>query len=269
MTVTFKKAPLVEMIAELRWGEAQPVQPNVPTIMHGMGADLDQFFMSFGGEVYQHGFRRAERLVPPGFPVFPFQPVYRYRRESSDDTAVLFQVGSGLFSANAMPPYRSWKNVSPTVKTGVDSLLKVRLTGEKDKTFSLLSLRYINAFGPELTEGRSIAPFMREILGFELGFPQVIVEQVDPGSSITPQIQFKVPLVGGASLAFLVGEGAINNEPKIIVDMTVTNTQPIFPDADAIMAAFTTARDVIHHVFLRLIKPIETLLQPDGDESDS
>lgn len=269
MTVTFKNAPLVEMIAELRWGEAHLVQQNVPTVLPFMAANLDQFFMSFGGEVYQHGFRRTERLVPPGFPVFPFQPIYRYRKDASDDTAVLFQVGSGLFSANATPPYRSWKIVSPTVKIGVDALLKARLAGEAEKAFSVLSLRYINAFGPQLTEGRGIASFMHEILGFELGFPKVIVDQVDPNSSITPQLQFKVPLVGGATLATHVYEGAINNEPKIIVDITVTNTRPIAPDSDAIMEAFTKARDVIHHVFLGLIKPIENLLKPDGAESVS
>lgn len=267
MTVTFKNAPLVEMIAELRWGEAHLVQPNVPTVIPGMAANLDQFFMSFGGEVYQHGFRRTERLVPPGFPVFPFQPVYRYRKDASDDTAVLFQVGSGLFSANATPPYRSWKIVNPTVLIGVDALLKARLAGDAEKAFSVLSLRYINAFGQELTQGRRIDSFMREIFGFELGFPKVIVDLVDPKSSITPQLQFRVPLVGGEMLTAHVYDGAINNEAKIIVDITVTDTRPIAPDADAIMAAFTKARDVIHHVFLGLIKPIENLLQPNGDES--
>jgi hypothetical protein len=78
MSVTFKNAPLVEMIAELRWGEtAQPVQQGLPIVMQGMTPEVDQFFMRLSGEVYQHGFRRAERLVPPGFPIFPFQPVFR------------------------------------------------------------------------------------------------------------------------------------------------------------------------------------------------
>lgn len=97
MTVTFRNAPLVELIAELRWGDTVPTQPNAPLLIQGMGPDLDQFFMRFGGEVYQHGFQRAERLVPPGFPIFPFQPVFRYHKDAAADNSMLFQVGSGLY----------------------------------------------------------------------------------------------------------------------------------------------------------------------------
>lgn len=266
MTITFKKAPLVELIAELRWGDTAPVQQTAPLLMHGMGPDLDQFFMSFGGEVYQHGFQRAERLVPPGFPVFPFQPVFRYRKNSSADNSVLFQVGSGLFSANAVPPYRSWTTVRDTVRTGVDSLIKIRLPSERDRPFSVLSLRYINAFGPDLTKGHDIAGFISNVLGFGLSFPSGILTKIKKDSSIRPQIQFTASLEDGSSITFLVGEGAVNNEPRVIMDVTVTNTQLISPVLDTVMAAFTNARNIIHHIFIELTRPIQDLLEPVGGD---
>jgi len=266
MTITFNKAPLVELIAELRWGDASPIQHNAPLLMHGMGPDLDQFFMSFGGEVYQYGFQRAERLVPPGFPVFPFQPVFRYRKDAAADNSVLFQVGSGLFSANAVPPYRSWTTVKETVRKGVDSLLRVRPSGELNKPFSVLSLRYINAFGPDLTQGRNVNQFIKDTLGFGLSLPPAVTARIDPQSSVKSQIQFTSKLDDGTSLSFLVGEGVVNNENKVIMDMTVTNTNSVPADSDAVMTSFTNARNFIHHIFLGLTKPIHDLLEPIGDD---
>jgi len=266
MTITFKKAPLVELIAELRWGDATPIQPNAPLLMHGMGPDLDQFFISFGGEVYQHGFQRAERLIPSGLPVFPFQPTFRYRKDAAADNSVVFQLGSGLFSANATPPYHSWKTISEIVGKGVESLLKVRPQGEKNKPFSVLSLRYINAFGPELTRGQNVADFIRDVLGFSIRIPDVITAKFDPNSPVKPQIQFTSKLDDGTFLSCLVGEGTVNNETRAIMDMTVTNTQSISPDSAVVMASFTNARNFIHRIFVGLTQPIYDLLEPVGDD---
>ena len=266
MTITFNKAPLVELIAELRWGDASPIQQNAPLLMHGMGPDLDQFFMSFGGEVYQYGFQRAERLVPPGFPVFPFQPVFRYRKDAAADNSVLFQVGSGLFSANAVPPYRSWTTVRETVQKGVESLLRVRPPGEVDKPFSVLSLRYINAFGPDLTQGRDVSQFVKDVLGFGLSLPAAVTARIDAHCPVKFQIQFTSRLDDGTSLSFLVGEGVVNNETRVIMDMTVTNTQSVSAETDVVMTSFTNARNFIHHMFLGLTKPIHDLLEPVGDD---
>src|ERR1019366_1625038 len=72
MSITFAKAPLVEIVAELRWGRLPQLAtpPNqaiaMPLQMAGLNANkLDEFFMRLGGEIYQQGFNRAERLVPP------------------------------------------------------------------------------------------------------------------------------------------------------------------------------------------------------------
>jgi uncharacterized protein (TIGR04255 family) len=269
MTVTFRNAPLIEMIAELRWGEAPAIQQNLPFVMPSMGPDFEQFFMRFGGEVYQHGFQRTERLVPAGFPVFPYQPVFRYRRDASGETALLFQVGSGVFTANATPPYRSWKTVQSSVRIGVESMLKVRRPAEINRPFNVLSLRYINAFGPELTGGRDIATFARDVLGFDLKIPDAIIHRVLPGSLISSQIQFNTPLADGTSLSFLLGEGAINGEGKILLDMTVTDTRPTEPDSNLVMSKFTDARSFIHQIFIDLTKPIANLLEPIGDDDAS
>ena len=76
MSITFAKAPLVELIAELRWGQPQQLGPNpigafsFPGQVFGLNPNKnDEFFMRFGGEIYQRGlirpnglFLRASRL---------------------------------------------------------------------------------------------------------------------------------------------------------------------------------------------------------------
>jgi len=270
MSVTFKNAPLVEMVAELRWGEStQPVQPNTPAVMQGVGPELDQFLMRLSGEVYQHGFQRAERLVPPGFPVFPFQPMFRFRKDDPTDNSVLFQAGSGLFSVHAVPPYRSWKTVSPVVRTGITALIKARGSTDRDRPFSVASLRYINAFKSNLTNGRSVGAFIDEVLGFSLQFPPGVGRHIKAGTKPKPHIQFSFPLDDGASMAFLIGEGIVNNEKVIIMDMTISSDDPVAPEVEAAMTAFTNARNVIHSIFIELTRPIEKLLEPLAEDSDA
>jgi uncharacterized protein (TIGR04255 family) len=270
MSVTFKNAPLVEMIAELRWGEtAQPVQQGLPIVMQGMTPEVDQFFMRLSGEVYQHGFRRAERLVPPGFPIFPFQPVFRYRKDTADDNSVLFQAGQGLFSVNAVPPYRSWDTVSPIVRTGITALLKARAPNDNDKPFTVVNLRYINAFGPKLTNNRSIGEFIEGVFGFSLALPSVVSKHIKQGSQPNPQIQISFPLSSGASMLFSIREGAIKNERTFIMDMTISCEEPVAPDVEAVMTALTDARNVIHSIFVDLTTPIHSLLEPVEDNQNA
>jgi uncharacterized protein (TIGR04255 family) len=267
--VTFKNAPLVEMIAELRWGEVpQPVQQGGSIVVQSIGAEADQFFMRLAGEVYQHGFQRVERLVPPGFPVFPFQPVFRYRKDTADDNSVLFQAGHGLFSVNAVPPYRSWRAVAPIVRKGITALLNARAPNDKDRPFTIVNLRYINAFGPRLTNNQSIDKFTKDVFGFSVELPRAVSRHIKQGSKPKPQIQLSFPLSSGASMLFSIGEGAIKNEPAFIMDMTISCDQPV-ADVEAVMTALTNARNVIHSIFVDLTKPIESLLEPVEDNENA
>ncbi len=264
MTVTFKNAPLVELVAELRWGDTPtPAGPQgVPIVMQGVGPDLDQFLMRLGGEVYQSGFQRAERMVPLGFPVFPFQPIFRYRKDRADDSSVLFQAGQGLFSINAIPPYRSWETVSSVVRTGITALLKARALGDQKMPFTIANLRYINAFGSNLTQGQTIGDFVERVFGLSIQLPRAITDQVADGNKPKPHIQLSFPLKSGASMAILIGEGMINNEVSIILDMTVSSKYPVNPDVESIMSVFTDARNVIHSIFIDLTSSIRPLLEP-------
>lgn len=266
--MTFKNAPLVEIIAELRWNP-QPPPPqitgggNAPVAVMSVNTNsFDEFFMRFGGEVYQQGFQRAERIVPAGFPIMLFQPIYRYRKATDLDASVLYQVGAGIFSANAIPPYQSWDDFSPTVEAGIEAMLKIRSDAERAAPFSSVSLRYLDAFGPNFTQGRDTGTFIREVLGIKLDLPEGLSKHVAPGKKFKPAIQLALPLPNGMIMNVGVGEGMVNNEVTIIMDTTVGTTTEIAADKMSAMSALNAARSVIHEMFFDLTKPIAGLMQP-------
>lgn len=178
---------------------------------------------------------------------------------------MFYQAGPGIFVVNAVPPYRSWEKVEPLVALGVKSLLQTREPSEKDVPFNVVSLRYINGFGVDLTGDRDVGSFVSEVFGFGLRFPESLTKYQRAGALIEPHLQLTVPLENGASLAVLIAKGTINNESKLIVDLSVTSGAPVAANEDEVMASFRSARNVIHDIFVSWTKPIHHLLQPLED----
>lgn len=274
MNKTLSKSPIVEIVAELRWGQQpdttiqlQQSAAGVPVPLIAMNSSkLDEFFMRFGGEVYQQGFQRAERMVPSGFPLMLFQPVYRYRKSSETDGSVLYQAGPGLFSANAIPPYRSWNEFSPVVQSGIEALLRARDSTELNAPFTSVSLRYIDAFGPDLTEGHDIESFLRDVLGIFVSMPAGLSKLITHGQKVKPLIQLALPLANNMNMNLGVGMGMVNNEVAIIMDTTVSTSEVISADITSVMTTLHAARAVIHELFFNLTAPIQHLMQPLENE---
>lgn len=261
MTVTFKNAPLVEIIAELRWGQQpQPAQAPAFTFMTVDSGKLDEFFMRFGAQAFQLKFQRAERIVPPGFPIIPYQPVFRFRNEGGTS---LFQVGGGLFTANAIPPYKSWTEFAPVVEGGIGALLQCRGDAEKELPFTSISLRYIDAFKPSLMEGRTTAQFLGDVLGFKVALPERIAAHMGGSGTYKPTLQLSIPLRNSMTMNLTAGEGIVNNnEPSAVLDMTILATGPIDPAVPVAMAVLHEARSIIHSTFVEITKPIHKLMVP-------
>jgi uncharacterized protein (TIGR04255 family) len=269
MGISFKNSPLIEIIAEIRW--------DLPWVNHASVQDIDsvvpmpsllanqheEFYMRFGSKVAAAGFQRIERLVPPNFPQLPYQPVYRFRHNAGDEEkgARLYQLGAGLFSVNATPPYKSWAEFQPMVSVGVDALLQSLSDSEEFNTFNSLSLRYIDAFKEELTDGRTIAEFMDD-LGFQINMPEAITRHASNLAQIQPLLQLTIPVVIG-QLNISIAEGVISNEPAFIMDTMASNTAEIGCSKEEIMAAFEQTHSLMHSIFFDLTKPLHKHMQPE------
>ena len=179
MSVTYKKAPLVELIAEVRWGPVgdrtlkSPQRTLRISLPHPADDDI---FMHYGVVVAQKGYGRFERLIPPGVPLPFTSPACRFRPTDVNKQSPLFQIGKGIFTANALPPaYQSWQTFSPFVRTGLESLYEAyRRAGQPVPEISEVLIRYIDAFSHELTGGRDLADFLAEVMGIELSLPSSI-----------------------------------------------------------------------------------------------
>lgn len=269
MTETFAKAPLVEIVADLRWPDSSADQvalaKGVPFSL--IDGKSEGFMTRFGEAAYSLGFNRSERLIPSGFPVPHGSPVYRHR-PSPDSQALmrssLLQVGPSLFSANAVPPYKSWDEFMPVVQSGVAALLGARDEAEKALPFTHVSLRYIDAFVGDLLVGHDVQSFIRDVLGFKLDLPTALREQQGKADPAKVHLQLQVPLERGMTMHLVLGSGTFNGQDAVMMNTQVVANTEIAPDLDAVMQTLSTARQVIHSSFIGMTASIRDVMLPQG-----
>jgi len=264
--MTTRIAPIVELIAELRWQpDALTTAPSPGPFMQPMlanpGGAFEEFFMRFGVAAAAAGHGDVERLVPPGFPLLPHQAVYRFKSKNEAGLATsIFQIGPGLLTINAIPPYGSWGEFREIVVKGVEAMLRARADANRDLPITAISIRYVDAFVAHHTGGRSIDAFVREILGFGLALPAGLSECLDAGASPKPVVQFQIPMSDARFMNIGIGEGLVNGHPAIMMDQSISKAAEISPTVDAIMAFMDPAQRAIHNSFVKITTPIHDTL---------
>jgi len=255
----------VELIVELRWlppyAASQQPQQIIPTIVTGGATNrADEFFMQFGVAANVLGYKEVERMGMVGFPFVLHQPVFRFRPPASASDGSLYQVGVGLFTANAVPPYESWEKFSPIVSKGIKALLESRPEGERESDFLSVSLRYIDAFKPQHTGGKDLTDFLEGVFGFKIEIPNVIAGYIPQGMKSKPMLQLQVPLAGGLIMNLGIGEGYTPDGQAIMMDTNVSSSVAVDANLPSVMAVLNSAHEVIRSTFTELIKPIEHLM---------
>ncbi|MCL4524688.1 MAG: TIGR04255 family protein [Acidobacteria bacterium] len=261
---------MIELIAEMRWipqgstavGPDIPQQATLPKIFLG-GTKQEEFYMRVGGALYKHGFDRSERLTPAGMPFVLHQPVYRFRSETEEKRSVIFQVGYGIFSVHGIPPYHSWAGFSPFVHAGIGELLESRTEADANQPFTQLSLRYIDFFGEEMTQGRNTPSFMSEVFGMSTMLPAALTQVVTSNEVKSLFTKIVLPIEIG-DLTVNAGDGVFNNKSGIVLDTMASSSTETAPKLDAIMKTFESAHTVIHKMFFDLTRPLYELMQPQG-----
>jgi uncharacterized protein (TIGR04255 family) len=212
------------------------------------------------------GYGASERLVPVGFPVPAEVPIVRYRYSGTDFAepgrehlpSTLFQIGTGIFTANAVKPYKSWDDFRPIVENGIKILLESQV--EKIEGYSLI-LRYIDAFRKDLTGDTTHLKFLTDVFGFKIEPPDFLRQHSVTGEIGLPTMQISVPLKFG-HLQLQMAEGEIEGAPGYILENVVVIDGLIGPSVEEIMTSFSQARDVIHSVFVGMTKPLREKMLP-------
>jgi len=264
MSVHYRNAPLVELIAELRWGPSRPAveAKNLASVGFMLPQAKDEeVFMNFGMLAAQNGFGRLERLVPAGIPLPPQFIACRFRPTDPNRQSPLFQIGKGIFSVNAVPPdYQSWESFCPVVRSGIETLIDAhRRADETLPEITQALVRYIDVFNDELTGDRSVSAFMSEVLGIEVTLPEAI--RTLAKQEINPVVQFSVPVELGL-LSMTIGGGTQGAGVLPLLDTSLLIQQSIGADVDKAVKALTDGRGVIHDLFRRLTAPIHEAMRP-------
>ena len=274
MSVTFENPPLVELVAEVRW------EPQSPAINFPAGAafaslvisspELEAFYANFGIEMDKHGFSRQERIVPSQIPMAKHQAVWRFKRHGRENE--LIQVGPGVFTANALPPYKHWSEFRPVVEKGLGALLSTRAESEKGLGCTVV-FHYIDAFQSDLVGGKGPKAFLEEVLGFEIKIPASLSKMLEDGQTFKPRLQLQLPLKNKLQMAIVLGEGGvrasdgqIHVSDAVVMNTTVTTQELIQPDLPTLMAALDASQSAIHDFFIEATKPIHLLMNTKASQ---
>lgn len=267
MSVTYKNPPLVEIVSELRWGppshEAQEQDRQIFRLRLPQVKD-EEVFMHFAAIAAANGYARLERLMPPGMPFPPSQAACRFRPTDPAKQSPLFQLGAGVFTANAVPPYRSWDSFLPDVCKGIDALFEsYGRAGLEPPKINTALVRYIDAFRDDLTGGVEPSEFIRDVLGLRVELPAPVSKLATNPSKILVSTQIETPIEVGI-MTISIGSGFRDSERAVMLDTTVLINRDIGPDAEGAVAALSEARGVIHNLFETMTSKIRTAMKPEG-----
>jgi uncharacterized protein (TIGR04255 family) len=257
----FSNPPLVELVAELRWvpGISGPSNPDGSVTVQFPLAFVEESLEIFRRSIAAKGFTISERLIPAGFLTLPFTVVQRFRRSSNEENYA-YQIGVGVFSANALPPYRDWESFRPIVREGVETLLASRHAA--DRANISVVLRYLDVFSNELTEGRKSFDFLNEVLGITLRLPTRLIERALNPRELRAGLQVSLPLNDGLAMNIGVQDGSAGGKTGVLMTTEVFTIQPVNADLDLIMQKFEKSHDNIRVTFLDLTTKIHDKMKP-------
>jgi len=153
------------------------------------------------------------------------------------------------------------------VEHGVECLLETRNTTESHTPFAPAILRYIDAFGSKFTEGRSVASFVQDTLGFRVNLPEPVLAEMASDAEAKPLLQLVIPLKSGQQMNVVLAEGVVAGERVVIMDLSVLHETAIQPNVGDVMASFDAAHDAIHRVFVGVTKKLFPIMEPiDGED---
>jgi hypothetical protein len=262
MAITFERAPLLEVITELKWGAAS-VLPQ--TLLQGQSFNIDlettskseDFFMHFGAECSRLGLQRAERIVPHGFPLLPGNVVYRFRSGSSEHNSLL-QVGPGVFTANGVPPNYSWDGYRSFLDLGLQALLLSRSEAEAGVPFTY-SLRFLNGFGSDFRKGNSKLGFLKT-LGFTANLPNKLAEVAKDSHDAALTMRFSTNTSDGGSVFVSITDGAKDGGLIQVIELGLTYSK-VAASRDEVLKVTDASHALIEQIFLDMTQEYHGIMK--------
>lgn len=254
----YSHAPLVEVIAEVRW--------PIITLRSLAGGAIDPYFEScapkFQESAAKAGFKHVERLIPEAVPaeMVPRQPIFRFRKGANQWP--LFQIGPGIFTCNIVPPYLGWKKeFKPVLDQGLD-LLESAFPFQQILRAESFELRYIDAFTDDHGFTTSHAAFLAAALGIQVSFPDQLLNRCNVElESISIALESRLRLKGfPADLVLRFGPGKKEGAEALLSEFRLMSNK------DQIAASTLSSKDWMDSAHNMVRTAFDTITTPDLKE---
>jgi len=246
------KPPLIEAIAEVRWGKIDD-KGNVLEFPE----NEKQFFIGqFKAIASQKDFNYIERINKALPDLFPHAVTFRFRKE--ENTWPCYQIGYGIFTVNQIIDGYKWETFKEDIIFGLDLLDK----GHPDGLGSLfplgVELRYQDGYIYE--EKYEPENFLKKAFKVELGLlskdfksPELFEQELQ---GIITAFKLRTIKPSGI-LIFELKQGLINGQKGFIADTIVRSTGNDAPEFTVknLSDWFEQSHDLQRHAFKNLLNP--------------
>ena len=264
-STVYKKAPLVEMVAEVRWDLAPlAAVPN---------AALDPFHDSLKGalttELAKGGFSLVEELVPAEVPreFLAGQVVTRYRKSASEWPII--QLGPGVFTVNVDASYSGWATFRPYLELAFNALVSSHPAPQAWKV-NLVRLIAIDAY-----EGRhgytNYSEFSRTALKLGPVLPPSFLERFSVDQTLNvvrSETLFPLRQLENSIGKIAIADGIHRNAPALLVTTTVDREKSFGAmSAQNLVSLFDQSHDAHRALFHELLGvDLRSALEPEEQE---
>jgi uncharacterized protein (TIGR04255 family) len=216
-TARLPKAPLAEVIFELRWAlqggpQGQAILQSDPGLL--------PLIENFTSGIKKAGFVSAKDMSHP-LQTGPHGVARRFFK-APDEPFPIMQIGPGIFASNESSEY-DWKDFRKQVERGLRVLLKAY---PKLGFFSLvpnqIELRYVDVFAKSLVGDAALFSFLKRGTSLKIGFPPMLQ---DDSNLFAPEpagrfvFHAKVRARKGTEFVLDLGSGRNNDTKEDIVRM--------------------------------------------------
>jgi len=263
MTLQLSKAPIVELIAEMHWLPITSDGSNIAADMFVMtGPAEEDFYEGFRRSLKEFGFDKVERLQPPGFPIGIHTAIYKHTRLIDSPSGVVVQIGPGLLSIHALPPYKDWTSFRPTIEQALMALITARPRKARSQVFTRVLLRYINVFDANLMGGLTMLQFIRDVLKIGVSLPEVLKSETQDSESVTLTVSVQMRTKDQRDLTLSVGpKPNSGDENSVVLDTFVATCSHTAWNADSVVESLDSSHESINRLFFGLTSPILSLMQ--------
>lgn len=229
------KAPLVEIVFELRWSVE-----NKSDLM-----DAEYLYGDIFAEI-KNKFPQRERILPIEIPVELTinKPVYRYR--ANKNGYPLVQIGPGLLTLNTTANLYEWNVFFNDAKELTKTFIKI-FKPEKEKKINL-SLLYLDFFPFDFNNG-DVSKFINENLNITI--EQSFVKNVKYPKEINIAYSFDIEQ-GELKVSLQKGTYKTQNEGLLL--QSRINRTPIQPETNLITEWLNNSHGICSNLFKELTK---------------